>query len=91
MTDSKHTPGPWAVGSKKTVGGPLLVTGAPYSPGFPGRPTVCNLGLDTDPRHQADARLIAAAPELLAALVVAERELLRLMEMSGVEIPLTTS
>lgn len=50
---SKHTPGPWSV--KETVSATLLI-----------RPNSQQDSLQIDSR--ADARLIAAAPELLAAL-----------------------
>ncbi len=64
---SAHTPGPWRAGGYTS--GPLLVTGAPDAETpYPGRPVVCNVGIGTNPRHQADARLIAAAPEMLEVL-----------------------
>jgi hypothetical protein len=61
-TEAKHTPGPWAVHpSKARVD--AFVGGAPLP--------VCELLWPTDQRSEAEteanARLIAAAPELLAA------------------------
>jgi len=66
---AEHTPGPWTVGFGKEVrvtGGLICKVGGDYyddgrkdSSGWTRTPT-----LDT----QANARLIAAAPELLAAL-----------------------
>ena len=66
MSNTKHTPGPWAndpngtgaVGDISTADGELCVAQAQQtSPS--GRP---------DPARDANARLIAAAPELLEAL-----------------------
>ncbi|MNS62737.1 hypothetical protein D3C71_1285740 [compost metagenome] len=55
MSKFKGTPGPWAV-----------ATGSVYGPGFDG---VCSmLGSITRPIPKANARLIAAAPDLLEAL-----------------------
>jgi hypothetical protein len=64
---SKHTPGPWGVGSAPRSAHTnkdkcLYIHGAdPYA-------MVCELGSEKHPEHQANARLIAAAPDLLAAL-----------------------
>jgi len=61
-----HTPGPWAIGYGGTDGDDYAVVVSPHSQ-YP----VCNL----EPRGytQANARLIAAAPDLLAALEAAEQ------------------
>ncbi len=61
----KHTPGPWRVGT--LLEGPTLyITGADDA-------TVASLRLHTadgkDKTRQANARLIAAAPELLDVLI----------------------
>jgi hypothetical protein len=59
---SKHTPGPW----KRCVGsGAVEIRGGPV--GNLTHPRVCRV-LRTDPNCDANARLIAAAPDLLAAL-----------------------
>ncbi len=60
----KHTPGPWrvAIGSRLEIRGPKDEIGWPV-------PVVYNAGLHTDETAQANARLIAAAPELLAACI----------------------
>jgi hypothetical protein len=60
---AKHTQGPWrvAIGSRLEIRGPRDEIGWPV-------PVVYNAGLHTDETAQANARLIAAAPELLAAL-----------------------
>lgn len=72
MSEAKHTPGPWRVGK----GGPnmcptvgtekgLMVAMVAYGDGHP---------------TQANARLIAAAPDLLEALEGMERALLQMMD-----------
>jgi hypothetical protein len=60
---SQHTPGPWrvALGSRLEIRGPKDEIGWPV-------PVVYNAGLHTDETAQANARLIAAAPDLLATL-----------------------
>lgn len=60
---TSHTPGPWrvAIGSRLEIRGPRDEIGWPV-------PVVYNAGLHTDETAQANARLIAAAPDLLAAL-----------------------
>ena len=67
---AQHTPGPWRVGD---AGGTVYTAQehlAPY------RETVAYItrGFPTE-RHRANARLIAAAPDLLAALRAARFEL----------------
>jgi hypothetical protein len=61
---SEHTPGPWRVafGNRLEIHGPKDEIGWPKS-------IVYNAGLCTDEEAQANARLIAAAPELLAACI----------------------
>ena len=58
--DAKHTPGPWAVGGR-------LVIAEKYG-------SVCAVD-DGQSDYVANARLIAAAPELLAALKAITDEL----------------
>jgi hypothetical protein len=60
---SEHTPGPWRVafGNRLEIHGPKDEIGWPKS-------IVYNAGLCTDKEAQANARLIAAAPQLLQAL-----------------------
>ncbi len=70
--EAKHTPGPWSItntimGSAETTVWPSAVVAAPYG----SVDTVCDFSFMTNKPHgeqQANARLIAAAPELLAAL-----------------------
>ena len=67
---SKHTPGPWYVGRQGNLcriyaeGEPHAIART-YGPGLNGI-GVCEL---TGPRSVADARLIAAAPELLEVVI----------------------
>ena len=67
MSESKHTPGPWFVfGNGHCVGGPKgFIDGDPreQTAGV----AMCGMRLRTDDEAEANARLIAAAPELLAA------------------------
>jgi hypothetical protein len=65
---SKHTPGPWFTT-------PQYGNYAVYSRGLVGddtgdgwEPCICELDSDEPVNHEANARLIAAAPELLEAL-----------------------
>lgn len=63
---SAHTPGPWLIG-RGADGFPIVHT-APdsFSPSGQGVAHVCKRPMTQE--HTANARLIAAAPELLAAL-----------------------
>lgn len=80
---SKHTPGPWALESVQTSVGSCHKIGPFPSAGVRNQVHACvyadqlRLGLDDESpiavELLANARLIAAAPELLAALVKAER------------------
>ncbi len=67
---SKHTPGPWRV----VFGNRLGIHGPKDEIGWP-KPIVYNAGLCTDEEAQANAQLIAAAPELLEALEDAWKEM----------------
>lgn len=55
---SGHTPGPWTISPVLTVDGERMVVGGPGK----------EFGLIAAVTEEADARLIAAAPELLEAL-----------------------
>ena len=65
MPESKHTPGPWFVfGNGHCVGGPKgFIDGDPreQTAGV----AMCGMRLRTDDEAEANARLIAAAPDLL--------------------------
>ena len=75
MSDVKHTPGPWCVPDQTwsvnltvEVDGQALV----QCPGSGGAMsytnTICTLNWNRTPEWEANARLIAAAPDLLEAL-----------------------
>ena len=69
MSAAKHTPGPWWVcgdrpGERRNMNATVRATLDGST-----RTTVCRLGQNNNrPREWADADLIAAAPDLLAAL-----------------------
>lgn len=60
MSDAKHTPGPWEVDEHDQI-----IVGGETTYG--GRFVVCRMGNLENPQIAADARLIAAAPDLLKA------------------------
>lgn len=76
MSQAKHTPGPW----QATVGG-WAVFGPDYRVA-----NVVAATTDAELRHAANAVLIAAAPELLAACQQAER-MLRVALDEGLDFP----
>lgn len=72
MSTAKHTPGPW-IGAGPSFGGPLplytteIIT--EWEDEDEGSPTICFLPFThNDDENEANALLIAAAPELLEAL-----------------------
>ena len=68
MSEAKHTPGPWEFGpshSSTGLAGQLVVRPAGE---FPHGEWVADVGSMYDDHRVANARLIAAAPELLEAL-----------------------
>ena len=69
----QHTPRPWIVNRDEVSSGSEEICRAPL--------VVCldGLGCEAGPRWQANARLIAAAPELLNLLTAADR----LEELTG--------
>lgn len=82
MTEAKHTPGPWAHlpdGRSKEV--PLRAHHCEKL-GF----AVCFVSTDRGGEPAANARLIAAAPDLLAALALAVRQNSHDMLMTGEEL-----
>ena len=62
-----HTPGPWVLGNADNCGRGYAVCAGPYviarvvGNGYP-------IGMGRSPKSDANARLIAAAPDMLAAL-----------------------
>jgi len=83
-TPAKHTPGPWitSTGRVPGIGRALGVLKASHKPGEKGE-SICVVCKEdnTQPHDIANADLIAAAPELLAAL----RELLASVTCQGAE------
>lgn len=79
MTANKHTPGPWGVLNEKD-GEVLLAFGAGTSADLLGTGNWYALWCGIKPH---DARLIAAAPELLEALILARNELAGLPHSLG--------
>lgn len=73
--ETKHTPGPWQVKYDEQTGRPSGIY-APDDAGIPGAVghivRLRGLGLPSSEKAQANARLIAAAPDLLEALIVAK-------------------
>ena len=68
MSAGKHTPGPWfTFANGACVGGPVGILGNPSGADTAGV-AHCGMALRTGDELQANARLIAAAPELLDAL-----------------------
>ena len=68
MSEAKHTPGPWEFGpnhSSTGLAGQLVVRPAGE---FPHGEWVADVGSMYDDHREANASLIAAAPELLEAL-----------------------
>ena len=69
---TKHTPGPWFYKHEK--GWHDIVTHHGELPdGSPNSWTVASINTRREPEHEANARLIAAAPELLEALQSSDR------------------
>lgn len=72
---TKHTPGPWHVGTNgdncardhAICDGPMVIAKV-YGTGYP-------FGRGASPQSTANARLIAAAPELYAALKELQKQL----------------
>lgn len=79
MSESKHTPGPWMMATRPSsiVGWPVV---APYAMGR----SVCNVTAGHD-ESAANARLIAAAPDLLAALKDARETIIQHVNSRGSE------
>ena len=68
MENTKHTPGPWDISGSSRYGIDIAqAEGAPFTSNSSDVATV-NLAATTHEMAQANAHLIAAAPDLLAAL-----------------------
>lgn len=72
---AKHTPGPWFVfPNGNCVGGPTGPCGPAHADeSNTAGIALCGMRLRTHEEQEANARLIAAAPDLLAALIEAEQ------------------
>jgi hypothetical protein len=70
MSEAKHTPGPWELEAFKVDGMLLFQITAPNGSGPGGNLILDDASIEgeTDEEQIANARLIAAAPELLEAL-----------------------
>lgn len=68
---NQHTPGPWAVGPAPHADCRIYATSETHAIARTYGPELNDIGVCalTGPQNKADARLIAAAPELLEALV----------------------
>lgn len=79
---TEHTPGPWKAVEERQVfraGGKECIVGVDVMAGTEAIARVHNLGGDRLKEMQANARLIAAAPEMLEAL----RQLFDVLTVSG--------
>ena len=65
MIEVKHTPGPWSIDGPNRFGCPRIT--APYKPTCTYLIAEASPDCPDDATMQANARLIAAAPDLLAA------------------------
>ncbi len=79
MSNAKHTPGPWAFSRSDDFGDARFYVaqqdGAPYTPNYSDVATLIAETVSGERVfiQEANARLIAAAPELLEALVLMVR------------------
>ena len=89
MTDIEHTPGPWEIGPlHRSVRPPIarvLSGNGPVNDGY----AIC--AVYGDSQRPANARLIAAAPDLLTALDAAVRWIASLHDWSGLTIRTSTA
>lgn len=79
MSENKHTPGPWKYQENSDVYTHIVRHGDDRF--------LCNLGQDTSGRAEADARLIAAAPEMLEALKRAQTFIGNGIELGYIKMP----
>jgi hypothetical protein len=66
-----HTPGPWHGGTKRQRDATYAITQGGYRLASVHPRDMSQPPMDPDPEQDANARLIAAAPELLKALSIA--------------------
>jgi hypothetical protein len=88
MADVKHTPGPWVYDGTRIDAVAFRVPsphheidGKPYMQGLVALPYSCG-GPDDPCNHHENAMLIAAAPDLLEALIAAQTVLRYLPDMT---------
>lgn len=75
MSDAQHTPGPWFIfGNGHCVGGPASPDDSELSANPRAGVAMCHMSRRPPHENQANARLIAAAPDLLAACKPVDRE-----------------
>lgn len=73
MSEAKHTPGPWGWGGECKTALTFDREGCVYPPsheltgGYQYGGPIAVVSIDEDAGHEANGRLIAAAPDLLAA------------------------
>jgi len=72
MNEPKHTPGPWYIGPNKTQ---VYDKNVWYDENGIRYGETPNIIIDIEPANPANARLIAAAPEMLEALSRCKNEL----------------
>jgi hypothetical protein len=65
---TKHTPGPWLYITGDEWSHSVVTEEGELPSGDMGYWTVASINKNREPQHKANARLIAAAPELLEAL-----------------------
>lgn len=63
MAETKHTPGPWFL-----FGNPAHCVGGPHPENGTGGVAMCGMRLRSPEEAEANAKLIAAAPDLLITL-----------------------
>jgi hypothetical protein len=71
---SKHTPGPWRYRKGDEWSHSVVTDHGTLPDGSENAWTVATLNKNRD-EHEANAKLIAAAPELLEALILLEKEM----------------
>lgn len=70
MSEAKHTPGPWVIGKKPDAHCRIYAPSETHAIARTYGPDLNGIGVCalTGPLNEADARLIAAAPDLLKAI-----------------------
>jgi len=79
---SKHTPGPWHYRRGDEWSHSVVTHHGTLPDGSQNCWTVADINKMREPEHEANARLIAAAPELLEALQACEARLTHLAQNS---------